>query len=632
MLVIGQRKAAFEPDNPSPNDSTNGTQNFFDNATSRICTLRNNGFLGLTARAVEGEPISVKTRECGPTRLVKFSPNLELCILQRHHNSIDILICRTKSPPSVCDEFSCSSKSKEEIITVEWVSNSQIVLVTKQVVELHQVIEEKKTTKLVRTTNVDAVWAIYYHSLSILFIANGSNTATILPIVISHSQLNRLKSFDVEMGNGNSRDKLLEQDVTITILYGQLYLMVLRYGRNATATDLALYEISPDTSIASSFKYSLSLGLVGGCGIQIIDNVVVVHHQASKSSLLFDIGLSPHRPSHTPFLTLSLSPHSSCQSIQLYSQVWLMFQPNIVIDPIAGQIYDVSLCIEHSSAEFTDPTAQLRFLTNRVGSGKLFLECLLQALTNRKITLRNLSRIFSDIVGANKSGSEVSSSSSSKSTTLFVIPPFKSLQIEQRDMQSSVFIPLTEDVSLDECFVSNVLLEYLRSLYKQKQPVDSYFLELVVQTLCDAGQMGKLQQLVTYRVIEDSKQLAILLISYAARCPSLFQSAVDILSRRKAADQIIEVYLSNGQFIDAARYFDSQTLSSSLANKICERCSQNKNRLVKYAVLSQLNEKRKGSSPSKNASASSSLDPCKWYSTEEQIEANEQVSTCHELP
>ena len=72
------------------------------------------------------------------------------------------------------------------------------------------------------------------------------------------------------------------------------------------------------------------------------------------------------------------------------------------------------------------------------------------------------------------------------------------------------------------------------------------------------------------QVIEDSKQLAILLISYAARCPSLFQSAVDILSRRKAADQIIEVYLSNGQFIDAARYFDSQTLSSSLANKVRE--------------------------------------------------------------
>ena len=68
--------------------------------------------------------------------------------------------------------------------------------------------------------------------------------------------------------------------------YGQLYLMVLRYGRNATATDLALYEISPDTSTASSFKYSLSLGLVGGCGIQIIDNIVVVHHQA-KNYLLF---------------------------------------------------------------------------------------------------------------------------------------------------------------------------------------------------------------------------------------------------------------------------------------------------------------------------------------------------------
>lgn len=48
----------------------------------------------------------------------------------------------------------CSSETSDTIL--------QIVLVTKQVVELHQVIEEKKTTKLVRTTNVDAVWAIFY--------------------------------------------------------------------------------------------------------------------------------------------------------------------------------------------------------------------------------------------------------------------------------------------------------------------------------------------------------------------------------------------------------------------------------------------------------------------------------------
>ncbi|RCN24399.1 putative colon cancer-associated protein Mic1 [Ancylostoma caninum] len=90
---------------------------------------------------------------------------------------------------------------------------------------------------------------------------------------------------------------------------------------------------------------------------------------------------------------------------------------------------------------------------------------------------------------------------------------------------------IQEDPSTDSKFVADVMLQYLRSLHRWSVPVEAYFLELVVEALAQSGEMAKLHQLVTYRVISDSKPLAFLLLSYEARCPSLFQSGVDILAR-----------------------------------------------------------------------------------------------------
>lgn len=54
---------------------------------------------------------------------------------------------------------------------------------------------------------------------------------------------------------------------------------------------------------------------------------------------------------------------------------------------------------------------------------------------------------------------------------------------------------------------------------------------MLVEVLAEGGQMQKLQQLVTYRVIDETKQLAYMLVSYAARCPHISNAALDILSR-----------------------------------------------------------------------------------------------------
>ncbi|ETN80415.1 putative colon cancer-associated protein Mic1 [Necator americanus] len=127
--------------------------------------------------------------------------------------------------------------------------------------------------------------------------------------------------------------------------------------------------------------------------------------------------------------------------------------------------------------------------------------------------------------------------------------------------------------------------------------------------------MAKLHQLVTYRVISDSKPLAFLLLSYEARCPSLFQSGVDILARQKACDEIVEVLLERGHVIDAMRYIDTQQMEMN-SLKLLDAAKQ-QDRVVQYAVLTHILNRKSKDDMSKLESELNSL------FTEEEIEEAE---------
>ncbi|KAK6009280.1 putative colon cancer-associated protein Mic1, partial [Ostertagia ostertagi] len=98
--------------------------------------------------------------------------------------------------------------------------------------------------------------------------------------------------------------------------------------------------------------------------------------------------------------------------------------------------------------------------------------------------------------------------------------------------------------------------------------------------------MGKLHQLVTYKVIFDSKPLAFLLLSYEARCPSLFQSGIDILARQKACDEIVEVLLERGHVVDALRYLETQHMEAN--NLKIVDIAKHQDRVTQYAVLTSM--------------------------------------------
>ncbi|VDO19896.1 unnamed protein product [Heligmosomoides polygyrus] len=125
MLELGEISVAFEPETLQNEQSENVTQNFFDDVNLKICTVRNNGSLGITAKSLaENDVISARTKDRGPPGLMKLSPNGKLAILQRQVNSVDIILLE-KSDGGTAIEFNVPTKSKDMILSVDWIANNQ---------------------------------------------------------------------------------------------------------------------------------------------------------------------------------------------------------------------------------------------------------------------------------------------------------------------------------------------------------------------------------------------------------------------------------------------------------------------------------------------------------------------------
>ncbi|KJH48637.1 putative colon cancer-associated protein Mic1 [Dictyocaulus viviparus] len=591
MLELGTNYVAFEPETLRNGQSGNTTQNFFDDVNLKICTVRNNGSLGITAKSLANDDvISARTKDRGPPGLMKLSPNGKLAILQRQKNSVDIVMLE-KNDDTAAVEFNVPTKSKDLILSVDWVTNNQILFVTKQSLELFSLNEGKGTAKLLRSLNISASWSIYYAKSNLVVLAMGNNCSTLQPLLVQYSQFTRLKSFDVDFCT-SACDSLLEKDVTICSIYGKICVLVLRYNNyGSLVTDLLIYELLEDTNCTAKMKYSLALGCSGGFGIHVIDNLIIVHHQGSAKSMIFDVAISPSRVSYSPLITLSIKPSPICQPPPaLYVPLWSMFQPDIIVDPVVGMMYQLTVACHRAHEEISDKVFSqcllIEFLINRTNQKALVLNTLLTCLREKTLRLRHIRRVFNLIVKKFTLSSAAGSSHIDSTKPHLIATSVEHLRIEQREMHSA------EDSSDDPKFIANMLLQYLRSLQSMEVPVEDYLLELVIESLALSGELVKLHQLAKYKVIPHSKPMAFLLISYEARCPPLFQSGVDILARQKACEEVVEILLERGNVIDAIRYLDVQQIDTNIWKLLDS--AKRQDRVVQYSVLTNLmNRKNK---------------------------------------
>uniref|UniRef100_A0A0K0DJ71 Mic1 domain-containing protein n=1 Tax=Angiostrongylus cantonensis TaxID=6313 RepID=A0A0K0DJ71_ANGCA len=357
---------------------------------------------------------NVVTKDRGPPGLMKLSPNKTLAILQRQKNSVDVVMLE-KNDGTVAVEFNVPTKSKDTILSVDWITNNQILFVTKQSLEIFSLNEEKGTAKLLRNLNVSASWSIFYAKSSLIILATGNNCTTMQPFLVQYGQFTRLK-----------------------VLLGFSFLV-------------------------------LCSRCSGGFGIHVIDNLIIVHHQGSAKSMIFDVALSPSRLTHSPLMTVSITSPVCQPPPALYVPLWSMFQPDIVVDPVAGIMYQLTFCCDRAHEEIHDKCMLIEFLIHRTNQKALVLNTLLLCLKKNLLRLRQIRRIFNLIV--EKSTSYLTPEANPPGTPLVCY-----LLTCEMEMHSNIFIPFMV-TSHNPKFVADILLQYLRSLYNWEVPVEVNILQ-----------------------------------------------------------------------------------------------------------------------------------------------------------
>ena len=351
---------------------------FFDECNKQVFAVSNDK--GETSVQVKGSDKTLDARftlrsannEKANVISIKFSPDQRILAIQRSSKCIDFMNffagCST-------EEYSQPCKGRStQIIGFCWTSANDVVFVTNQGVEFYQVQAEKNSLKLLKHYTFPVNWYVFLPESSVLLLSSGIVGNVIHPYLFKPATIVRLPKFDVESLSSNRSPQptsLLERDVTVANIYNNIYVVILRNqpkSFNSVGAEIVLYQLQKDSPAKKTAV--LRLGAVGRFAVNVVDNLVVVHHQASKTSMIFDINLqgdfdgqvSYYHPVLSPLpiepFTMYLNMQDGtmkadnngvednerarplqCES---YSPNWVVFQPNIIIDAKLGSLWKLS--------------------------------------------------------------------------------------------------------------------------------------------------------------------------------------------------------------------------------------------------------------------------------------------------
>lgn len=315
-----------------------------------------------------------------------------------------------------------------------------------------------------------------------------------------------------------------------------------------------MYQIETDHKPAQK-RHILKLNLYGKCALNVVDNLILIHHQPTKTTHIYDIEESStsqydgFQSIHDPLLSqLSIQPininwqlgstaittsSSSSTPIELYSSNWIVFLPNVIIDVKIGCLWYLLVNLDILLDVIPDRSLLINILLRR-SNGKSTILTLLRTLLTNVIApvqidsdnVSNLSpctvldlwidiidrinRVFienssnrplldqSDMYSVLSLFSTIVSLSSMGSTTTYQ----RSLSIISNDTRIDDY-QQTKTLK----FAISIVIEYIRSLNSFNIPVEYFTYELLVNLLVKSNQFFQLQQLIQYQVLTDSLKL-----------------------------------------------------------------------------------------------------------------------------
>ncbi|XP_057657201.1 regulator of MON1-CCZ1 complex [Diorhabda carinulata] len=542
------------------------TNVFFDDSNKDVFAVRSGGVMGVVVKNADhkSQSLDFRMEDHGPVLSIKFSPDHQILAVQRASNSVEFM---NFNGTNLDTEYSQTCKKSSNILGFIWSQKNEVAFITDHGIELYMVIPDKKSLKHLKTTSATVQWFVWcnVNKIALLASAHGSN---LLPVVIKQGTINKLAKVDTEPSR-----MALERDITLAILYGTSAVLILRHQNGPNTAEVHIHTLNgPGQSPVKS--HVLKLGLSGRFAINIEDDIILVHHQASRSSVIFDISLPSESDGtvqyHSPItaaksmrparLTLPGLLEPETHLCELYSPNWVVFQPNIIIDAKLGCLWHIQLCLSELCQQIIDLRVCTNVMLNRTHGKTVLLRVLMDYINQDILKLDKIQEAFTLINAIYRDYMEVEQQPNIVGGfNVSVTSQRRNLKqprvlITQDDMMNEVFQKLDPEKDISK--LEWLLVSYLTSLSQCNIPAQYSLNELLVTCLARQQKFTVLQQMLQYGVIADSKPLACLLLSLGNMHSSTSQMALDMLCRLEAKEEIQEVLFSEGLLLLALKLAD----------------------------------------------------------------------------
>ncbi|ELK05701.1 hypothetical protein PAL_GLEAN10023158 [Pteropus alecto] len=569
----------------------------------RVFAVRSGGATGVVVKGPDDRsPISFRMEDKGEVKCIKFSLENKILAVQRTSKTVDF---SNFIPDSSQLEYTQECKTKNaSILGFCWTSSTEIVFITDQGIEFYQVLPEKRNLKLLKSQNINVNWYMYCPESAVILLSTTVLGNVLQPFYFRAGTMSKLPKFEIELPAAPKSTKLnlSERDIAMATIYRQLYVLFLRHHSrtsNSTGAEVVLYHLPREG--ACKKMHILKLNRTGKFALNVVDNLVVVHHQDTETSVIFDIKLRGEFDGtitfHHPVLPArSIQPYQipiagpapvTSQSpvpCKLYSSSWIVFQPDIIISASQGYLWNLQVKLQPIVNLLPDKGRLMDFLLQRKECKMVILSVCSQMLSESdRATLPVIATVFDKLnheykkyLDAEQSYTMAVEAGQSRSSPLLKRPVRTQAVIDQSDMYTHVLSAFTEKKEMPHKFVIAVLMEYIRSLNQFQIPVQHYLHELVIKTLVQHNLFYMLHQFLQYHVLSDSKPLRL----------------------STANDEIVEVLLSKHQVLAALRFIRGIGGHDNIsARKFLDAAKQTEDNMLFYTIFrffEQRNQRLRG--------------------------------------
>ncbi|KAG5268058.1 hypothetical protein AALO_G00207750 [Alosa alosa] len=455
---------------------------------------------------------------------------------------------------------------------------------------------------------------MYCPEAAVLLLSTTVQGNVLQPFAFKSGTMAKMSKFEIELPVVPKPAKLSlsERDIAVSSIYGELYVMYLKHHSrttNSPGAEVVLYHLPREGACKKT--HVLKLNTTGKFALNVVDNLVVVHHQSSQTSIIFDIKLQepdcavnvhqpvlPARSIHPyriPRTGPAAAPSQAPVACELYSSTWSVFQPDIIISASEGYLWYLKVKLQPTLNLLQDKGKLMDFLLRRRDCKMVILSVCSQMLVGDEkgslpvvaIVFDKLNQVYKEYLEAEQSYTAAMESGPSRSNSSYKRPMRTQAVIDQSDMYTHVLSAFTERKGVSHKFIIAVLMEYIRSLNQYQITVQHYLYELVIKTLVHHNLFYMLHQFLQYHVLSDSKPLACLLLSLETTYPPAHQLSLDMLKRLSTAnDEIVEVLLSKQQVLGALRFVRSVGGHDNVsARKFLDAAQQTSDPMLFYTIF-----------------------------------------------